>query len=135
MTLVDGVTVLRSRSSHGILDNHLFHDNVHPTLRGHIFLAEAVLSELKARAAFGWPESVPSPVLESSQVAADFNVNAAACATVCRRTAAHYDRLASLLFDPAERLAWRDRYNQAANKIEAGAPPESAGVPGLAVRQ
>ena len=41
--LVDGPAVLKAKSRHGILDNHLFHDNVHPTLRGHVALAEAVL--------------------------------------------------------------------------------------------
>src|SRR5262249_9179396 len=61
--LVDGPAVLSAKSLHGILDNHLFLDNVHPTLTGHVALAEAVLSRLKARAAFGWPASAPAPVL------------------------------------------------------------------------
>jgi hypothetical protein len=61
----------------------------------------------------------------------EFEVDGAAWATVCERTAAHYDRLASLLFDPAERIAWRDRYHQAAKTIGAGASPESRGLPGL----
>jgi hypothetical protein len=60
-----------------------------------------------------------------------FDVGAAAWATVCKRTAAHYGGLASLLFDPAERIAWRDRYLQAAQSIEAGASPESTRLPGL----
>lgn len=129
--LVDGPAVLSAKSYHGILDKHLFHDNVHPTLRGHAALAEAVLSALKARAAFGWPATTPGPVLRPDRVAAEFNVDAAAWAMVCRRAAAHYDRLASLLFDPAERIARRDRYIQAAHAIEAGASPESTRLPGL----
>ena len=44
VVLVDGPAVLRTKSRHGILDADLFHDNVHPTLAGHIALAEAVLS-------------------------------------------------------------------------------------------
>ena len=51
--VIDGPAVLRSKSRHGILDAELFHDIVHPTLAGHVALAEAVLSGLKARAAFG----------------------------------------------------------------------------------
>ena len=59
VVLVDGPAVLRTKSRHGILDADLFHDNVHPTLIGHVALAEAVLGGLKARAAFGWPVSTP----------------------------------------------------------------------------
>ena len=55
--------MLKARSRHGILDNDLFHDNVHPNLRGQVTLAEPVLSGLKARSAFGWPKSTPAPVL------------------------------------------------------------------------
>jgi hypothetical protein len=129
--LLDGPAVLLAESRHGILDNHLFHDNVHPTLRGHVALAKAVLSGFKARAAFGWPTSTRAPVLATDRVAVEFDVDTAAWATVCQRTAAHYGRLASLLFDPAERIAWRDRYVQAAHSIEAGASPESTRLPGL----
>ena len=67
--VIDGPAVLRSKSQHGILDAELFHDNVHPTLAGHIALAEAVLSGLKARAAFGWPESTPAPALDPKECA------------------------------------------------------------------
>jgi hypothetical protein len=129
--LIDGPAVLRTKRRHGILDNHLFHDNVHPTLRGHAALAEAVLSGLKARAAFGWSARTAAPVLRPERVAAEFNVDAAAWATVCKRSALHYDRLAALLFDRAERIAWRDRYIRAAHDIEMGASPESIGLPGL----
>jgi hypothetical protein len=129
--LVDGPAVLRARSRHGILDNHFFHDNVHPALRGHVALAEAVLSDLKARSAFSWPASTAAPVLRPDRVATEFNVDAAAWATVCKRSALHYDRLAALLFNRAERIAWRDRYVRAAHDIEGGASPESIELPGL----
>ena len=33
VVLVDGPAVLKAQSRHGILDNHLFHDNVHPNLK------------------------------------------------------------------------------------------------------
>jgi hypothetical protein len=128
---VDGPAVLRAKGRHGILDNHLFHDNVHPTLRGHVALAEAVLWGLKARSAFGWPASTAFRVLAPDRVAAEFSVDAAAWATVCKRSALHYDRLSALSFDRDERIAWRDRYVRAAHDIESGASPESIGLPGL----
>jgi hypothetical protein len=129
--LVDGPAVLSAKSRHGILDNDLFHDNVHPTLTGHVALAEAVLSGIKARAAFGWPASTPVPLLKTPTVATEFGIDAAAWGTVCKRTAEHYDRLASLLLDPAERLSWRDRYLQAAQAIATGTSPDNTGIPGL----
>ena len=135
VVLVDGPAVLKARSRHGILDNHLFHDNVHPTLKGYVALAEAVLAGLKARAAFGWPESTPAPKLDAHRVAGEFNMNAAAWAAVCRHSAAHYGQLAFLTIDSAERIDWRDRYILAARRIEAGAAPEDTGIPGLENRE
>ena len=59
--LIDGPTVLRSISRRGILDADLFHDTVHPTLAGHVALAEAVLHGLKSHSAFNWPAAIPAP--------------------------------------------------------------------------
>ena len=61
VVLVDGPLALKAISSHGILGNDLFHDNVHPNLRSQVTLASQVLSSLKDRAAFGWPKSTPAP--------------------------------------------------------------------------
>jgi len=130
LVFIDGPAVVRARSRHGILDDHLFHDNVHPNLRGYVALAEAVLGGLKARGAFGWPASTPVPALDSARCAAEFGVNSAAWAVVCNRSAAQYGQLAFLSIDSAERVQQRIRYKLAAQRIEAGIPPESAGIPG-----
>ncbi len=135
VVIVDGPAVLKARSRRGILDNDLFHDNVHPNLKGYVALAEAVLTGLKARAAFDWPESTPAPVLDARRVAGECNINAAAWAAVCWRSAAHYGQLAFLTNDSAERIAWRDRYARTARRIEAGAAPEDTGIPGLENRE
>jgi hypothetical protein len=131
--LVDGPAVLRSKSRHGILDADLFHDNVHPSLAGHIALAEAVLTGLKARAAFGWPISSPAPVLTPQRCAAEFGIDSGAWATVCDHSAAYHGRLALLPSDSAERVEWRERYAAAARQIRAGARPEVVGIPGVGV--
>jgi hypothetical protein len=131
--LVDGPAVLRTISRHGILDGHLFHDNVHPTLVGHIAIAQAVLSGLKARGAFGWPATSPVPLLDPRQCADDFGIDSAAWATVCDREAAFYGQLAFLSVDPAERTNWRDLYAAAARKIRAGTRPEATCVPGIGI--
>jgi hypothetical protein len=123
--LVDGPVVLRTRSQHGILDGELFHDGVHPTLTGHVALAEAVLAGLKAKSAFKWPAERPSPVLDPKRCAAEFGVDAAAWALVCQRSAAQYDMLAFLSVDPLERMDRRDRLLAVAKQIRAGDSLES----------
>ncbi len=123
--------MLRTKSRHGILDAHLFHDNVHPTLAGHVALAEAVLAGLKARAAFGWPASTTSPMLDPRQCAAQFGIDAVAWAAVCDRTAVFYgpDRVPHGRSGRA--VEWRDRYATAARQIRAGARPEDVGIAGV----
>jgi hypothetical protein len=132
--LVDGPAVLKAKSRDGILDLHLFHDNVHPTLAGHVALAGAVLAGLKARGALGWPEPVPAPVLNSRSCAAHFGIDAAAWAVVCDRCAVLYGYLAFLSIDSAERVSLRDRYAAAAHRIRAGVRPEDVGIPGVGNR-
>jgi hypothetical protein len=128
---VDGPAVLRARSRHGILDDHLFHDNVHPTLAGHVALAEAVLGQLKARGALDWPESASAPALDAGRCAAELGLDVRAWATVCDRTVDQLNLIALVPYDPADRLRLRDRYAIAADRIRAGTWPEDAGIPGL----
>ena len=128
--LVDGPAVLRAKSRHGILDNDLFHDNVHPTLRSHAALAEAVLSGLKARAAFGWPASTPPTCSGPTELPRN--------STLMRPPGLPYASVRPCIMTGsqpscstrAERIAWRDRYVRAAHEIEAGASPESTGSRG-----
>ena len=46
--LIDGQAYFHAIGQHGLLDDHLFHDGMHPSLRGQIALAQAVLHELHA---------------------------------------------------------------------------------------
>ena len=55
--LVDGPTVLTKISSHGILDDYLYHDAQHLNLIGTIALARNILEQLRFRRTFGWPEN------------------------------------------------------------------------------
>ena len=135
VVLVDGPTTLRAKSPRGILDARWFHDNVHPTLAGHVALAEAVLAALKARSAFGWPALTPAPVLDPQQCADEFGISATAWASVCEQSATFYDLLAFLTVDSAERVQWRDRYAQAARQIRAGARPEEVGIAGIGAQR
>ena len=125
---------LDSKSRHGILDAELFHDNVHPNLAGHIALAEAVLGGLKARSAFGWPESTPAPVLDPQQCADEFGIDASGLGYGLRAVGGVlWAESRCFSSDLAERIQWRDRYATAARQIRAGARPEDVGIPGVGV--
>jgi hypothetical protein len=131
VVLVDGPAVFRARSRHGILDDELFHDLVHPTLTGHVALAQAVLTGLKARRAFGWPEETPAPRIDPSRCAEQSGVDAAAWAMVCERSAAQYDMLAFLTVDPRERVDRRDRLLWTMKQIRDGVPIQALAIPGV----
>jgi len=131
--LIDGPEVLRAISPHGILDDTLFHDAHHPTLRGHIALAEAVLRALHARHAFGW-RAGPDPVIEPLDCAEHFGVKPNDWFLVCERSSEFYRYSSITRYDPTERLAKARRYGLAAEKIAEGVPPEETGVPGVGCR-
>ena len=54
--LIDGQSYFHAIGRHGLLDDELFQDAMHPSLRGQIALAQAILVALRARQAFGWPK-------------------------------------------------------------------------------
>jgi hypothetical protein len=120
--LVDGPAVLRARSRHGVLDDDLFHDLAHPTLAGHVALAEAVLAGLKARGALGWAETSPAPVLDPKRCAEQFRIDSTAWALVYERSAAQYTGMAFLTVDPQERLDRCAHLLDIARQIRAGVP-------------
>ena len=74
--LIDGQAVFHEIGPHGMLDDSLFHDAMHPSLRGYIALAQAVLQELQAAQAFGWPRSAPAPIIDPARCAAHFRLGA-----------------------------------------------------------
>ena len=134
--LVDGPAVLRAKSRHGILDNHLFHDNVHPNLKGHVALAEAVLAGLKDRAAFGWPASTPAPVLEPAASPRNSTSMRPPGRPFADGLAAHYGQLAFLTVDSRRTdSSGAIATVQAAQQIEAGGAPENTGIPGSGTRE
>ena len=56
---IDGQSYFHAIGRHGLLDDELFQDAMHPSLRGQIALAQAVLVALQKRHAFGWPADSP----------------------------------------------------------------------------
>lgn len=128
--LIDGPAVLRSISPHGILDDTLFHDAHHPTLRGHVALAQEVLRALHRHGACGW-RGGPEPQLDPAQCAAHFQLDHTNWFIVCERSSEFYRYASITRYDPTERLAKARRYAQAAQQIRGGLPAEQTGIPGV----
>jgi hypothetical protein len=131
--LIDGRAELAHASPRKLLDDYVIQDTHHPTLRGYVALAEAVLRELNRRQTFG-----AAPLLDGSldaAVCADrFQMDTEKWATVCERASEHYRRVAGYRYDPADRLEKCRRYAKAAERIRHGVPPEKAGMPGIGAR-
>ena len=132
--LVDGQALFHARNPTGLLDDHLFNDGFHPAFEGHVALAEAVLAGLKQRKALGWPDSVPAPTIDLAECASHFGVDAETWKAACRNSVGFYHLTSSLRFDRTERLAKRDRYNNALRALIEGKKAEDLGVPGIGLR-
>jgi hypothetical protein len=132
--LVDGPEAMAAESPGGILGDRLFLDAMHPTVRGHAILARAILSALRTRRAFGWPDATPCPRVEPAECAAHFGVGPEAWKVACEWGAMFYERTAHIRYDPSARLAWIERYRRAARAIAEGVAPEDVGLPAIGVR-
>ncbi|MGP0068657.1 MAG: hypothetical protein ACLQGP_34285 [Isosphaeraceae bacterium] len=128
--VIDGPAELRALSAHGILDDHLINDGHHPSLRGHIALAAAVLRELRARAAFGWSRG-EAPSIDPADCALHFGIDDKDWAEVCSKVATFYKVTANCRYDPTERLSKAAFYQHAADRIAAGTLPVDLGIPGI----
>lgn len=131
--LIDGQALFHAIGRHGLLGDDLFHDVMHPSLRGHIALAQAVLEALYARRALGWPEGTPAPLVDPAECATHFGIRRKDWRALAERGAMFYFAVAPLRYDPSQRLARRDAFMAASVRIAAGDPPESVGLPNLGV--
>ncbi len=132
--LVDGPLVLESISTHGILDDRLLHDAQHPNLRAYAAPAQDVLDQLARRRAFGWPDGAEAPRVDADSCARHFGLDASRWAEVCRREAVFYRITTYIRYDPKLRNEKSAAYLRAAQAIEAGTPPDQAGIPGWGMR-
>jgi hypothetical protein len=130
---IDGQACFHAAGWHGLLDDRLFHDAMHPSLRGHLALAQAVLAALRSRQALGWPRTTPAPVLDPAEVADRYELGPAAWTKLCLWGVLSYDLTAPARFDVSERRAKQDAFGKAADKITAGAPPKAVGLPNIGV--
>jgi hypothetical protein len=133
LILVDSTRVFEPLSPHRILDDHLFHDAQHPTLRGYIALAQDVLNQLHDRHALGWSAGAAAPVIDPAECARHFQLDQKRWVEVCERSALFYEVTAYIRYDPTERKDREMAYRKAARFVTSGKPPEQAGITGLGV--
>jgi hypothetical protein len=125
--LIDGHSYFHSIGRHGLLDDNLFQDAMHPSLRGQIALAQAVLQALREQRAFGWPADSPVPLIDPAGCVQRFGLVPAVWRRICLWGIMFYGLTAGARYDSSPRLEKQTAYATAANRIEAGEAPESVG--------
>ena len=74
--LIDGQTYFHAIGRHGLLDDELFQDAMHPSLRGQIALAQGGPGRTSwTRRAFGWPKDSAVPVVDPAECVAHFGID------------------------------------------------------------
>ncbi|WP_337174186.1 tetratricopeptide repeat protein [Paludisphaera sp.] len=129
---IDGQAYLHAVSPDGLLDDRLFLDAMHPSYRGQVALAQAVLRGLHARRAFGWPADSPEPTVDPTETGRHFfRLDPNVWRYACHWGMMSYQITGPASFDPALRDAKFAALERAADAIEAGAPPDSAEARGV----
>jgi lysophospholipase L1-like esterase len=131
--LVDGQALFHALGPHGLLDDHLFHDGMHPSLLGHVSLAQAILAALHERGAFDWSREAPAPAIDPALCAAQFGLAPTDWKRLCERGFMFYYGTASVRHDRRQRLAKRDAFKAAVARIEAGEAAENVGLPNIGI--
>jgi lysophospholipase L1-like esterase len=132
-SLIDGQAYFHKIGVHGLLDEHLFHDGLHPSLRGQIALAQAVLQALRDRHVFGWRATTPLRPIDPAECESHFGLVPEAWRQICLWGIMFYDLTASARYDPSNRQERRAGFVRAAERIKAGAAPLEAGLPNIGV--
>jgi lysophospholipase L1-like esterase len=131
--LIDGQSYFHAIGRHGLLDDNLFNDGMHPSLRGQIALAQTILQALQKRKAFGWSNDSPAPLIDPARCVKHFGLVPGAWKYICVWGTMFYDLTAPLRYDSSHRLQMKVVFATAANRIEAGEAPEAVGLPNVGV--
>jgi lysophospholipase L1-like esterase len=112
---------------HGLLDDRLFFDAMHPTLRGQVALAQAILAGLRGPR-LGLATEGPALVVDPMALMRQFPLDKHAWKKICHWGIMFLELTAAARFDPSERHARQDAFGKASDKLDAGTPPEEAGL-------
>jgi hypothetical protein len=126
--IIDGQSYFHAIGRHGMLDEGLFQDAMHPSLRGQIALAQAVLNELRVRRAFGWPKDSPPIIIDPAECEAHFGIDVQLWKRMCFWDQWFNGLVAPLRYDLSLRLQKSEAATVARAQIEAGAAPEEVGL-------
>jgi lysophospholipase L1-like esterase len=131
--LIDSQNYFHSIGRHGLLDDFLFQDGLHPSLRGQIALAQRVLQALHDWRAFGWPDDTPVPVIDPAECTTRFGLGRAEWQWISNWSVMFNDLTNVMRYDPSQRLQQRQVYVNAAARLAQGEAPEALGLPNLGV--
>ena len=131
--LVDGQALFHTIGQHGLLDDHLFQDNVHPSLLGHVALAQGILDALHKRGAWGWTGEAPATRIDIAQCAAHFGLQPADWRNIADRAFGFQHAATSFCYDPAQRWAKMRVWIEATKRLAVGELPESIGLSNLGI--
>ena len=131
--LIDGQSYFHAIGRHGLLDDELFQDAMHPSLRGQIALAQAVLGALHSRQAFGWPKDSAVPVVDPAECVAHFGIDKNAWHRLAMWWKGFNELMTPMRYDTNLRSRKREAGIAAAARIDAGVAPEAVGLPNLGI--
>jgi hypothetical protein len=129
--LIDTQTYFHAIGRHGLLDDELFQDAMHPSLRGQIALAQGVLGALHSRHAFGWPEDSAVPIIDPAECIAHFGIDKDAWQRIALWGKGFNEIMSPLRYDTSLRSRKREASIAGAAKIDAGIAPEAVGLPNV----
>jgi lysophospholipase L1-like esterase len=131
--VIDSQAYFHKIGRDGLLDDELFQDMMHPSLRGYIALSQAVLHALKTIGAFGWPADVPSPVIDPARCAAHFGLDEKTWQHLCQWQKGFNDLVIPLRQDRTMRIQKRDEGLAAVQRLREGIAPEALGLPNVGI--
>jgi lysophospholipase L1-like esterase len=131
--LIDGQSYFHKIGFHGLLEDHLFHDGMHPSLRGQIALAQGVLQGIREQGTFGWPATTPVRPIDPADCAEHFGLVPEAWRQVSLWGIMFYDKTAPARFDPANRNRRSAEFARGAERIKAGEAPEHVGLVNIGI--
>ncbi len=131
--LVDEQAEFHAVGHRGRLDDEMFQDAMHPSLRGQIALAQATVRELKVRHAFGWPERAPALTIDPKACVAHFRIGPEGWKRVCL-WGVHFGNFCEWMrYDPTPRRERRLTYARAYDRLVAGESVEAVNLPNLGI--
>jgi hypothetical protein len=131
--LIDTQAYFHAIGRRGLLDDELFQDAMHPSLRGQIALAQAVLTEMSLRRAFGWPASSAPPVIDPSECARRFHIGVPEWKALCKWQAGFNRLVLRLRYEDSERRRRIASAEAAAQKLDQGVAAEALGLPNFGI--